>query len=69
VLPVITQAQKIGYETVGLAVDRLRAKGETCLGPEYSPRQFAYSAVFHGGAYVVEQGLYACRRFPAFVAP
>jgi hypothetical protein len=42
----------------------VRARRATCLGPDISPRQFAYSAVFHGGDYVVEQGWTRCVKLP-----
>jgi hypothetical protein len=68
VTPVIPQALKISYETTRASVERIRARGATCLGPEFDGRQFAYSAVFHDGDYIVEQGLRECRRYPRFVA-
>lgn len=49
-----------------------RRTGGICLGPQYNPLQLAYSAVFHGGSYVVaqgwqiEQGWQSCGQYPAY---
>ena len=47
-------------------IEFARRTGGVCLGPSYSPMQFAYAAVFHGGRYVIEQGWEGCSRHPPY---
>jgi hypothetical protein len=60
----VAQAATVEAETRMPPLAEARERSATCLGPETSPRQFAYSAVFRGGDYVVEQGWTRCVRFP-----
>jgi hypothetical protein len=47
-----------------LAEIEIAKKNKTlCLGKEYNPDQFKYSAVFHKGNYVIEQGWLNCAHF------
>ena len=59
----VSQTTSVTAETHTPPLADVRARPATCLGPETNPRQFAYSAVFHGGDYVVEQGWTRCVRF------
>ena len=61
--PAVGQAKVIEGETRTPSIEQVRSRAATCLGPEVNPRQFAYSAVFHGGNYVVEQGWARCAQF------
>jgi hypothetical protein len=60
----VAQMTSVIAETHTPPLAEVRARPATCLGPDVNPRQFAYSAVFHGGDYVVEQGWTRCARFP-----
>ncbi|HEX2829941.1 MAG TPA: hypothetical protein VHP37_26575 [Burkholderiales bacterium] len=64
--PVITQADAVAGQTGASSVDAVRAHAPVCLGPDFNPRQIAYSAIFQGGSYVVEQGWTKCERYPAY---
>ena len=40
--------------------------GGICLGPDYTPNQIRWSAIFHQNTYVLEQGNSECKYLPAF---
>jgi hypothetical protein len=61
-----TQADAVAGQTDAATLAALRTLAAACLGPEFNPRQLAYSAVFHGGAYRVEQGWTRCVRYPPY---
>lgn len=46
-----------------------KKSGGVCLGPEFNPHQFKYTAIFNGGDYTIEQGFYSCHRFKPLVLP
>jgi hypothetical protein len=64
-----TQAQLIGVSPNADEIITAKRLGGICLGPEYSPNQFKYSAVFQGGNYVIEQGWLGCKHYPEYRRP
>ncbi|MCE7505279.1 hypothetical protein LZG75_03415 [Polynucleobacter sp. IMCC30063] len=44
-----------------------KKNGGICLGPEYSPNQLKYSAIFVGGSYVIEQSNSKCRFYDQYL--
>lgn len=58
--PNMPQAGIVRQQSSPAEIAQARKSGSACLGPEYNPRQFAYSAVFQGGDYVIEQGWTRC---------
>jgi hypothetical protein len=64
--PVTSQQDIVAGESSAPEIEHARKTGGVCLGPEYKPRQFAYSSVFHGGVYVIEQGWTRCAAYPRY---
>jgi hypothetical protein len=64
--PVSTQEDAVGAQVSAPEIEAARTAGGLCLGPDYNPRQFAYSAVFNGGDYVIEQGWTRCVVYPQY---
>ncbi len=67
--PVVSEQETITQITNPAVVNDVRRSGAICLGAEYRPYQFAYSALFQGGNFVVEQGWPACSHYPRYVPP
>jgi hypothetical protein len=66
--PYPRDSQQETVNRLGTSSEVMFAKraGATCLGSEYYPNQLMYSSLFHGGAYVIEQGWPACSTFPPY---
>jgi hypothetical protein len=64
--PALSQDDVVGSQTSTPEIAAARTAGGLCLGADYNPRQFAYSAVFHGGNYVIEQGWKPCAIYPQY---
>jgi hypothetical protein len=67
--PAYTQTEIVGLPGDSPEVARAREIGGVCLGPEYSPKQFAYASIFMGGNYIIEQGwsTSTCTRLPRYI--
>jgi hypothetical protein len=55
VFPSYSPEREIGQKVDSAVIDFARQSGGACLGEPYMPEQLKYSAVFHGGHYVIEQ--------------
>ena len=64
--PISSQEDIVSGESSATEIEYARKTGGVCLGPEYNPRQFAYSSVFHGGVYAIEQAWTRCRAYPRY---
>jgi hypothetical protein len=64
--PALSQDDVVDGQTSTPEIAAARNAGGLCLGPDYNPRQFAYSTVFNGGNYVIEQGWKRCAVYPQY---
>jgi hypothetical protein len=55
VFPIYSPEKEIVQKGNSPVIDFARQSGGACLGEPYHPEQLKYSAVFHGGHYVIEQ--------------
>jgi hypothetical protein len=55
VFPSYSPEREIAQKVDSAVIDFARQSGGACLGEPYMPEQLKYSAVFHGGYYVIEQ--------------
>jgi hypothetical protein len=51
-----SEQELIGIDATAKEIVTAKQLGGICLGPTYSPYQFNYSSVLHGGNYFIEQG-------------
>jgi hypothetical protein len=64
--PALSHGDIIEGESSAPEIAHAKQTGGVCLGPEYNPRQFAYSAVVNGGDHVIEQGWTRCTVYPRY---
>ena len=55
VFPIYSPEKEIAKKGDSPVIDFARQSGGACLGEPYAPEQLKYSAVFHGGHYVIEE--------------
>lgn len=75
VFPIHSPEKDIAQLATSPVVASARQNGGACLGRTYYPEEIKYSAIFHGGRYVIEQahwglararGQTICRKFPEY---
>jgi hypothetical protein len=73
--PIYSPEKDIAQLATSPIVAFARQKGGACLGRPYYPEEMKYSAIFHGGRYVIElghqhlagsRGQKMCRQFPEY---
>jgi hypothetical protein len=76
VFPIYSPEREIAQKGDSPVIDFARQSGGACLGKPYAPEQLKYSAVFHGGHYVIEQansdytvarGYPICSSYPHYI--
>jgi hypothetical protein len=64
VFPSYSPEREIAQKVDSAVIDFARQSGGACLGETYTPEELKYSAVFHGGHYVIEQAWARGREYP-----